>query len=223
MTNMNTNFSKISPRVFIAAGLLAVAVFVTSTPSFASADAINRQLELGNSGSDVSTLQTFLAKDVTIYPQGLVTGYFGSLTKSAVSNFQVRNSIPSVGRVGPVTLVAINAQITGGMNSGADVSAPWISGVSVGVNTNSAIVNWNTSEGARGVVYYSNTPLTMYEHPNSVDVSGYTALTDSILRNSQSVTVSGLQPNTVYYYLVYSTDQAGNVSITLPASFRTNP
>jgi len=64
----------------------------------ANAATLTRQLELGMRGDDVSSLQTFLAQDVTIYPQGLVTGYFGSLTKSAVSNFQARNGISTVGR-----------------------------------------------------------------------------------------------------------------------------
>ena len=36
---------------------------------------------------DVKILQRFLAKDKKIYPERLVTGYFGVLTKAAVANF----------------------------------------------------------------------------------------------------------------------------------------
>jgi len=35
-------------------------------------------------------------------------------------------------------------------------------------------------------------------------------------------TTSNLQSDTVYYYLIYTTDQSGNVSVTWPASFHTN-
>jgi len=56
---------------------------------------------------EVSKLQQFLAKDSAIYPEGLITGYFGSLTKAAVKRWQTKNGIQSVGAVGPVTRGAI--------------------------------------------------------------------------------------------------------------------
>ena len=42
---------------------------------------------------EVSKLQNFLAKDLTIYPSGLVTGYFGRLTEDAVKRWQVKYEI----------------------------------------------------------------------------------------------------------------------------------
>lgn len=45
-------------------------------------------LRFGASGDEVRLLQTWLAKDSTIYPEGLVTGWFGSLTERAVKKFQ---------------------------------------------------------------------------------------------------------------------------------------
>ncbi len=56
---------------------------------------------------EVSKLQQFLAKDSAIYPEGLVTGYFGSLTKAAVKRWQTKNGISALGLVGPVTRGAI--------------------------------------------------------------------------------------------------------------------
>ena len=44
--------------------------FTVIVPTLTEAATLNRQLELGMSGSDVSDLQTFLAQDPTIYPQG---------------------------------------------------------------------------------------------------------------------------------------------------------
>ncbi|MEI6494499.1 MAG: peptidoglycan-binding protein [bacterium] len=207
--------------------ITAIALLVMVSPSLVSAATLNRQLELGMSGSDVSSLQTFLAGDPTIYPQGLVTGYFGSLTKSAVSNFQAANGISTVGRVGPTTLAAINEQMAGGVSSGRDVRSPSISDIRISATPNSANVSWNTNQAARGVVYYSNSPLKTYERPNSVDVlSGFKVIADTSARYAQSVTLSGLQSNTTYYYLIYATDQSGNVSVFGPghgpATFHTN-
>jgi peptidoglycan hydrolase-like protein with peptidoglycan-binding domain len=188
-------------------------------PIVASADTLYRQLQLGSSGSDVSALQTFLANDPSLYPQGIVSGYYGFLTKAAVSNFQSRNGIAAVGRVGPVTLPVLNLQMAGGVSNAA--SAPVITSVSTNASRNSATLTWATNELAQGVVYYSTSPLTTYENTNSVSVSGNTASTDSNLRTAQSVALSNLQANTTYYYLIYTTDQSGNVSVTWPSTFHT--
>jgi peptidoglycan hydrolase-like protein with peptidoglycan-binding domain len=45
-------------------------------------------LRFGSNGDEVRLLQTWLAKDSTIYPEGMVTGWFGSLTERAVKKFQ---------------------------------------------------------------------------------------------------------------------------------------
>lgn len=203
--------------------ITAIALVVVSVPAFAFADILTRELQLGMSGNDVSLVQTHLAKDNTIYPQGLVTGYFGSLTKSAVSNFQARNGIATVGRIGPVTLQALNAQMAGGGSVviGMGGIAPTISSVNVGASRNSAIVNWNTNQSAKGVVYVSPSPLVTYEREHSVDVSGNVAMMDSNYRNTQSVSLTNLQPNTTYYYMIYTTNQFGDVSVTVPSAFLT--
>lgn len=190
-------------------------------PFISSAATLTRELEKGMSGSDVSTLQTFLATDSTIYPQGLVTGYFGFLTKSAVSNFQDRNGITTVGRVGPATLAAINSQMNGTPTTSVGDNAPLILTNSVSTGANTATVSWVTNELSKGVVYYSNLPLTTYENTNSVNVSGSVAMTDVNMHLSQTVSVYGLQANTTYYYMIYTTDQSGYVSVTWPATFKT--
>ena len=215
-----TRFFSAPSRVLMGTGLAFTAILSMTTSVFAST--LTRQLEQGNTGTDVSSLQTFLAQDHTIYPQGLVTGYYGTLTTSAVSNFQARNNIASVGRVGPVTLLAINAQMSGGMSDSADTVAPTISNVSTSISRNNATITWNTDQMANGVIYYSTIPLTEGEHLNSVDVSGNTAMTDTTFRTAQNVSIQNLQSNTVYYYLIYTTDQAGNVSVTVPATFQTS-
>lgn len=211
---MKTNSFKIG--VVLTGALLIVLPALTLAATF------NRQLDLGSTGTDVSSLQSFLAQDPTLYPQGLVTGYFGSLTSAAVSNFQTRNGIQAVGRVGPVTLPVLNAQVANGI-VGATTGGPVISYVNVNTSRNNATVNWTTNKNTKGVVYYSTSPLVLLEQTDTSpsSISGMTTMTNSNYRTSQNVALQNLQPNTTYYYLVDSIDQSGNENISWPSTFLT--
>lgn len=99
--------------------------------------------------------------------------------------------------------------------------APTISGVNVVAGRNTATINWNTNQNAKGIVYISTTRLTTYEREHSVDVSGATVMTDSNFRTTQNVAVSNLQANTTYYYMIYTTNSQGDVSVTVPTTFQT--
>ena len=63
----------------------------------------------GSVGESVRILQTLLAKDPGVYPEGLITGYFGSLTEKAVQRFQIAHDVvqsssdAGYGYVGPAT------------------------------------------------------------------------------------------------------------------------
>lgn len=223
------NSQKISRFFLVEVGMILLAAVVLSVPLLARADTLNRQLEIGMRGADVSALQTFLALDRSIYPQGLVTGYFGSLTKSAVSNFQARNGIATVGRVGPITLLALNAQMAGGVSVGSDLTAPLITSLNITKTNTSASVSWNTNDLARGKVYYSTSPIVLSNtfdqtgvHSVEPSVSGVLAQYDGVSRTYHNVNISGLNPNTRYYYLVEVLDSSNNASITGPSSFSTN-
>lgn len=81
-----------------------------------------RTLRKGATGEDVKELQEFLKQFTDIYPEGLVTGYFGPLTEKAVKNFQMKNEIVSsgdpsstgFGQVGPQTRNKLNDLIING-------------------------------------------------------------------------------------------------------------
>lgn len=75
---------------------------------------IHSQLFIGSRSPEVVELQTFLATDRSIYPEGLVTGYFGTLTRAAVIRLQARNGLPQVGSVGPLTRALINSKVQPG-------------------------------------------------------------------------------------------------------------
>ena len=49
---------------------------------------ISGDLSLGMTSAEVTTLQQGLKQDISVYPEGLTTGYFGPLTKAAVIRFQ---------------------------------------------------------------------------------------------------------------------------------------
>jgi peptidoglycan hydrolase-like protein with peptidoglycan-binding domain len=82
---------------------------------------LTRSLYLGLrdeiAGGQVSELQKFLAKDQEVYPEGLVTGYYGRLTEKAVQRWQAKYGVissggPAVtgyGVVGPKTRAKISA------------------------------------------------------------------------------------------------------------------
>lgn len=83
----------------------------------ASSTTITANLSLGSKGSEVTSLQTLLkAQGADIYPEGLVTGYFGGLTEKAVQKFQEKYGIAAsgdagYGYVGPKTRTKLNALI----------------------------------------------------------------------------------------------------------------
>jgi len=91
-----------------------VAVMPPLPSQAAPVASIARDLSLGAKGDDVAQLQAFLASDKSIYPEGRVTGYFGSLTQAAVRRFQAKYGISQVGRVGPQTRAKINSMLGGG-------------------------------------------------------------------------------------------------------------
>jgi len=80
-----------------------------------------RQLRVGITGEDVKLLQEILATDPEIYPQGLITGFFGPLTKGAVIKFQKKFGIEQVGEVGPITRRKLNELLTTGAGKSGKV------------------------------------------------------------------------------------------------------
>lgn len=76
---------------------------------------IDQPLYQGLKSAQVNTLQDFLrSQGSDIYPEGLVTGYFGPLTRGAVERFQAKYGIANKGDVGygfvgPKTRAKINS------------------------------------------------------------------------------------------------------------------
>src|SRR4051812_21434009 len=90
-------------------GSILALVFVFS-PFLASAKSspIQRYLSKGMNGEDVAALQSALSEDKDVYPEGLVSGFFGPMTEKAVKKFQKKYHISVVGAVGPITMARLN-------------------------------------------------------------------------------------------------------------------
>lgn len=207
----NTNASRIGAKIVI--GLATMMAFI-GIPFFAQAATLTRQLDIGMSGGDVTALQQFLAADPSIYPQGLVTGYYGTLTAAAVSNFQAKNGLANVGRVGPATLALINASALGGIGGSSDDSAPILQPEAVVAGRTSVTMNWNLNEPAFAHVMYGTYWPFLFD--NAPSVSGLGGVS-----TYQTVTINDLNPNTTYYYVLQSTDPSGNVNQTVGKPFKT--
>ncbi|MEK7585241.1 MAG: peptidoglycan-binding protein [Patescibacteria group bacterium] len=205
--------------------VMLLALLVVSSFGILKAEAaINTELDFGSSGSEVTELQQFLATNSLIYPEGMVTGHFGPLTQAAVVQFQVAYDIPQVGRVGPMTQAKINNIMSSGL--GLDTSFPVMANASIQTSPTSATINWTTNEPARGQTYYDTMNIRSDEataHFQQPFISGVPVVNNTVGRYAQSMTLQGLQPNTTYSYVNRSIDNSGNISITSPNLFRTNP
>ena len=219
-----------------------------------------RQLRQGMTGEDVELLQEILATDLDVYPEGLVTGYFGQLTEKAVRRFQKIAGIEQVGVVGPKTLARINELLEEGAGESGkvppglliapgirkkldfepqplpgqklppgiakklngeptspdeDVTPPVISEITATeITATSAKITWLTDEEADSKVWYGTVTPLVVDDTTPVESSD-----DLVL--DHEITLSELSLDTIYYYLVSSSDEEGNYEISLEETFTT--
>jgi len=166
-------------------------------------------LSAGMSGENVVALQEFLAAQPEIYPEGLVTGYFGSLTEKAVQRFQEKNGVVSGGETattgygvfGPKTrekaaAVVVSQSAPSGSVSGAGLSGE-INNVSVvgtqdstsGLSGSSSAVVAGSSALAvtENVISTTSTPLSGSVATNSA-AAGTSTISQSV---GSSLTTGG--------------------------------
>lgn len=95
--------------------VLGVTTVVAEAPS-PNPITFKTTLSVGNSGPEVKALQQLLAAQPGIYPEGLITGYFGNTTRKAVQRFQLQYGLAEKGKsgfgvVGPATRKQLNALV----------------------------------------------------------------------------------------------------------------
>lgn len=113
----------------------------------------NTDLTVGSKGSDVTALQQWLvAKGYLQMPAGVAYGYFGSVTKSALSSYQAEAGIsPAAGYFGPITRARLNAMATvpgttpgttvPGTTPGTGITTPGAEGTLTVTSNNSGLVS----------------------------------------------------------------------------------
>ncbi len=112
LRQLNKNSSNNSSRTSVRTINIAKQTRASSTATTTDRLKLMYKLHKGANGEDVRVLQKILASDPTIYPEGLITGFFGQLTEQAVKRFQAKIKLEQVGAVGPQTLARINEILT---------------------------------------------------------------------------------------------------------------
>lgn len=98
-----------------------VDALTTENEALKEALKLKEELDRGDESEEVKKLQKFLSTDPDVYPEALVTGYFGTLTEAAVRRFQAKFDIARVGRVGPQTLSHINYILENGAGKSGNI------------------------------------------------------------------------------------------------------
>jgi peptidoglycan hydrolase-like protein with peptidoglycan-binding domain len=180
----------------------------TASGAMPMCPAFNRNLSIGEQGSDVMMLQSMLAQD-TNFPQADITGYFGPITAKALANFQVMNGITSsssaTGFFGPLTRAFFGKRCLQlpGSNGG---TMPRPSGTPPIYNGGPA--NGSTS----AMISPSSGPVG-----TSVTISGIASASSSDLGATETVLMDGLAAEQNV-----SVAADGSVTFTVPSSLAPN-
>ena len=105
----------------------------TNNPNSTGNLIVKGPFAVGYRTEEVKVLQTLLARDPSVYPEGLVTGYYGEATVRAVQKFQSKYGLVSSGSpnttgyglAGPATRAKIN-EVLGGGTTGRIVNIPGV-------------------------------------------------------------------------------------------------
>ena len=211
----------------------AQAAYFDNAPAPRCDVSINRTLQAGSEGVDVSVLQDFLNR--AGFLSATPNGHYGPATTAAVRAFQAHNYIPATGTVGPTTLNAINERMCDtdlnatsfdsiymdsyyGYSTGVtyvDAFDPYVQVISPTVTTPSVYV----------------TPQNTVYQP-SYNTYGTNVVTNPVVANPVSTSVSSIPPATsgtgiastqVIYapsigYTYGITPTTGSLTITTPVA-----
>ncbi len=126
----------------------ATNVSANEVPNTSASFAFNKDLSLGNSGSDVINLQTWLISngyDIPSITSGASQkGYFGMQTKNAVKKYQLSVGVSGTGYVGPITRGKLN-QIKIEVLKNKDINVLSPNGSEIWQLGSMKAISWNTS------------------------------------------------------------------------------
>lgn len=117
---------------------LNIALAFALTMPVASFAYIDVDLKLGSTGNDVSLLQEVLVEEgYLVMPEGVSLGYFGSITKEALSEWQASYGLPSTGYFGPMSREVLNSLIPEVTTGGVVVSSTSLTSAALLTSTTS--------------------------------------------------------------------------------------
>lgn len=207
----------------------ASAAYFDNAPAPRCGVSINRTLQSGSEGVDVSVLQDFLNRSglLSVTPNG----HYGPATTAAVRAFQARNYIPATGTVGPTTLNAINERMCDTDLQGDSYDSIYMDAY-YGYNTGVTYVD--AYDPYVKVISPAQTTPTVYPTPqNTVITPSYTTNNSYVVSNPvvnpvtttpvipPATTNASIASTQVIYspsigYTYGITPQSGSLTITTP-------
>jgi peptidoglycan hydrolase-like protein with peptidoglycan-binding domain len=230
-------------------GAVIVSMVVGSVMFFggvAEAATITASLDVGSRGNEVILLQTYLAQDDDLYPQKLLTGYFGPLTRAAVGRFQCRENIvceeavnisvtttptaSGYGRVGPRTKARLNELMKGMTLTTSSGEVLGASTGNVGGSTDFSAPVMSEEKVTVGSTFATISWITnesawsqvFYGKAYPFLLTNAAIVKDPSFDTTNGVTIGNLEPNTTYYYVRESADVANNIARSVVMSFTTS-
>lgn len=138
-TPVQTTIPGTAPTPVVSSQLSVVSTAQPSPVAQIVSPVFNTTLRYGMTSGDITRLQELLATDSEIYPEGIVSGWFGALTKKAVQKFQAKYGIVSsgdedttgYGLVGPATRAKIQEVFSQAQPAAPAVAQPSAVAISV--------------------------------------------------------------------------------------------
>jgi peptidoglycan hydrolase-like protein with peptidoglycan-binding domain len=144
-------------------------------------------LRRGTRSDEVRMLQTLLAKDSQIYPEGYITGYYGVLTSAAVGRFTSRHSKPSL--------------------FVESISAPRIFGIIATSTARTMTVAWKTDVPTSAKIWWGS--------PGPLDAERMTPISAGGFSEDHRAEFAGtIYATTTYAFIISASDKNGDTSIT---------
>jgi phosphodiesterase/alkaline phosphatase D-like protein len=179
----------------------------SATVTWTSNEVASAQVEYGTTAGygSSSSLDTNLALTHSVALSGL--------TANTTYHYRVKSTDNAGNQaVGPDETFTTSAVSGGGSVQVTDTTPPVVSEVgSISIGTSNATLGWTTNELAVSTLEYG-TSQSYGTHP----IISTTALL------AHTVSLTGLSPNTTYYYCIHDTDLAGNTASSCPHSFTTD-
>ena len=115
-----TTATTVTPAPGAVSTVPAATVAKPSPVALQVSPVFTKALSRGMSNPDIRRLQELLANDKTLYPEGIVSGFFGALTEKAVGRFQEKYGVAKAGdagygTVGPKTRAKLTEVFSGGV------------------------------------------------------------------------------------------------------------